>query len=87
MSDWTVTEETYQQPSIDIVFKNLTDEEAKAIPKWKNFFFVIWDMDQYLRAQLKYAKLTDEEDEVLDKAREKLWEIMNEHGVSMEDLT
>jgi len=76
------------QPSIEMTFKNLDSEESKALPKWKDFFFVIWDMDQYLRGQLKYNdELSKEADEALDKAREELWNIMSNHNVSLEDLS
>jgi hypothetical protein len=52
--------------------------------KW---YSVVWDMDQYLRSQTKYApdNMPDEVYETLSKTREKLFEIMNENSVNFDD--
>ena len=52
--------------------------------KW---YSVVWDMDQYLRSQTKYApdNMSDEVYETLSKTREKLFEIMNENSVNFDD--
>jgi len=48
---------------------------------------VLWDMDQYLRNQLKYNdKITGEVYDALDKAREQLRGFMNEHNVDLDEL-
>jgi len=49
---------------------------------------VLWDIDQYLRSQTKYAPddMPEEVYNALDKAREKFYEIMNEHNVSLDEL-
>lgn len=48
---------------------------------------VLYDFDQHLRSELKYNEnLTDEQYEKLDKTREKLYEIMNERSVSLDEL-
>ena len=49
---------------------------------------VLWDFDMYLRSQLKYNEdnLSDGAYEALDKAREKLYEVMNEKHVSFDEL-
>ena len=48
---------------------------------------VLWDMDQYLRNQLKYNdKITGEVYDTLDKAREQLREFMNQHNVDLDEL-
>jgi hypothetical protein len=47
----------------------------------------LWDMDQYLRQQLKYNdKITGEVYDALDKAREQLREFMNNHNVDLDEL-
>ena len=47
----------------------------------------LWDMDQYLRQQLKYNdKITGEVYDALDKAREQLREFMNQHNVDLDEL-
>lgn len=45
---------------------------------------VLWDMDQYLRARLKYEELSEKEYEALQQARDKLWELINEEGIDIE---
>jgi hypothetical protein len=49
---------------------------------------VIWDMDQYLRAQAKYApdSMPPEVYESLLKTRDKLREIMSEHSIDLDEL-
>ena len=48
---------------------------------------VLWDMDQYLRTQIKYNdNLTDGEYKAFDEARTKLYEIMNERSISLDNL-
>lgn len=48
----------------------------------------LWDVDQYLRAQTKYAPDSMHEDVfiALSKAREEFYDIMNEHSVSLDEL-
>jgi len=44
-------------------------------------------MDQYLRTQIKYNdNLTDGEYKAFDEARTKLYEIMNERSISLDNL-
>ncbi len=50
---------------------------------WK-FRSSLFEMDQYLRDRLKYGELTAEVDKNLQEAHDKLWEIINEHGVEIE---
>ena len=54
--------------------------------KWWN---VCWDMDQWLRAQYKYmpdADYSADKYNALYEARQKLFEFMSEHGVSLDDV-
>ena len=48
---------------------------------------VCWDMDQWLRFELKYndSKYSDKEYELLEKVREELNNKMIDHGVSFYD--
>ena len=48
----------------------------------------LWDIDQYLRAQTKYApdSMPEEVYEALVKAREEIHEIMDEHSISLDEL-
>lgn len=53
-----------------------------------NIISALWEFDMYLRSQLKYNEdnLTNEAYEALDKAREKLHEVMNDQHVSFDEL-
>lgn len=43
--------------------------------------FVVWDLDQWLRHKIKY----NDHDE-LQIVRDKLWEIMKDRDVSLDDI-
>ena len=59
----------------------------KRAVKSLDVLLVLYDFDQHLRSELKYNEnLTDEQYEKLDKVREKLYEIMNERNVSIDEL-
>jgi hypothetical protein len=49
---------------------------------------VLWEMDQYLRSQTKYAPDSMPEDVyvALQTARDKLYEIKSEHNISLDEL-
>ena len=50
--------------------------------KWK---MMVWDLDQHLRSELKYNnKLTGEAYEAVEKIRERLHELKNESGLSLD---
>lgn len=48
----------------------------------------LWDIDQYLRAQTKYApdSMPEEVYDALDKARDEFYRILNEHDVNIDKL-
>ena len=55
--------------------------------KWWN---VCWEMDQWLRAQYKYMpdeKYSKEKYDAYYEAREKLFELISENGVSLDDVS
>lgn len=59
----------------------------KRATKALDVLLVLYDFDQHLRSELKYNEtLTDEQYEKLDKLRDKLYEIMNERSVSLDEL-
>ena len=52
--------------------------------KW---WLVAWDMDQWLRAQIKFPEnmnLSDDGYEVLEKCREKLRELIDEYNLDLD---
>ena len=53
-----------------------------------DFLLSLWDMDQWLRGQIKYNSdgLSGEQLDALEKARDELRDIMTAHGVSLEML-
>ena len=66
-----------------------TDMEAylRAVKSTK-LAICLWDMDQYLRAQTKYApdSMSDEVYKTLQQTRSKLREIMSEHNIDLDEL-
>lgn len=51
-----------------------------------DFWCALWDIDQHLRNLQKYAPdLTDEEAKQVDQLREKFWDIMRQHNVTLEE--
>lgn len=59
----------------------------KRATKSLDVLLVLYDFDQHLRSELKYNEnLSEEEYEKLDKLRDKLYEIMNERNVSLDEL-
>lgn len=63
-------------------------EEHKRMLKSLDIMLVLWDYDNYLRGQLKYNEdgLTDQQYEVLEKARKEFYDILNKRGVSFDEL-
>jgi hypothetical protein len=50
--------------------------------KWRG---LVWDLDQYLRSELKYNdKLNGEAYDAVEKIREKLHELKSDEGLTLE---
>ena len=67
---------------------NLPDEHQEYAVANKGFdlSMIIWDLDQWLRSELKYREsLTQEQGDVYEAVRDKLREIMSEHGLTFDD--
>jgi hypothetical protein len=57
-------------------------ESALNGTKWRG---LLWDLDQYLRSELKYNdKLNGEAYDAVEKIREKLHELKNDEGLTLE---
>jgi hypothetical protein len=57
-------------------------ESALNGSKWRG---LVWDLDQYLRSELKYNdKLNGEAYDAVEKIREKLHELKNDEGLTLE---
>lgn len=68
---------------------DLPDDEYdfKAAVKGKEYIFVLWEFDQWLRSEIKYndAKYTKKEYLLLEKVRQQLHDEMIEHNVSFDE--
>ncbi len=64
------------------------DEEAhKRAVKSLDLVFALWDIDQYLREQIKYNEsLSKEAYDALDKAREEFYIILRNRNISFDEL-
>jgi len=62
-------------------------QEFNLATKASDWWYVCWQMDQYLRKKLKYDDgITEEQREVYEDTRGELWRMMNESGVSLDDV-
>ena len=48
------------------------------------FKAVIWELDQWMRSQLKHGDLADDVHEKVQEIRDYLWELMTDNKVSYE---
>jgi len=67
----------------------LEDESAHMrCVKAKDMALALWDMDQHLRAQTKYApdSMPGEVYDALQETRDKLHEIMNSYNIDLDEL-
>ena len=63
-------------------------EAHKRAIKALDIMLALWEFEKYLRGQLKYNEegLTSEQYDVLDKARSKFYEILNDKNISFDEL-
>ena len=52
-----------------------------------DYFFALWDLDGWLRSQMKYETLSDDTYDAYDLARKQLCHFMDMHGVDLSDLS
>lgn len=67
---------------------NLPDDidEFNMITKGSKYYSTLWEMDQWLRSQIKYNEnLTQEQHDVYEISREKLREFMSDNNVTFND--
>ena len=66
------------------------DREAhKRAVKSLDLVLALWDIDQYLRSQIKYGnetEITDEQYKILEETRTKLHQILSEYNISFDEL-
>jgi|LauGreDrversion4_2_1035121.scaffolds.fasta_scaffold1443320_2 hypothetical protein len=63
-------------------------EAHKRAVKSLDMAIALWDIDQYLRAQTKYApdSMPQEAYDALSEAREKFYQILNERNINMDEI-
>ena len=63
-------------------------EAHKRAVKSLDMAIALWDIDQYLRAQTKYAPdlMPQEAYDALSEAREKFYQILNERNINMDEI-
>jgi|APSaa5957512493_1039668.scaffolds.fasta_scaffold277054_1 hypothetical protein len=84
---WSITEPVEYAETVDVTYRNMSERDAAAMTRWRQYFFVLWDLDQWLRSQAKYNEdLSEESAEVHNKVREQLRELMDDHRISLDDL-
>lgn len=68
---------------------NLPEEESdfNLACKGKDWWYVCWNLDQYLRKQLKYNdNISEDAREVYEDLRHKLWEEISDRNISFDDV-
>ncbi len=59
----------------------------KRATKALDMALVLWDIDHYLRTQVKYNEvLTQEAHDAFESAREKFYEILNDHNINIDEI-
>ena len=67
---------------------NLPEDESshKLAVKAPDMYCVLWDIDQWLRGKLKYGDDFKDADDALEKTREELHDLLQSHGVDLDEL-
>lgn len=69
---------TFNLPSDEVEFQDAINGNR--------YRAVIWEMDQYLRSQLKHQELTDEVQEKVQEIRDELHSIIDSHWLNKEQI-
>ena len=65
-------------------------DDFELATKGGKWYSVVWDMDQWLRSQYKYmpdSEYSSDKYNAYYEARQKLNEIINEHGINLDDVS
>lgn len=73
-------------PKITVEF-NLPEEQSE-FDDFNNagkYYSVLWDIDNYMRARIKYASEDTPEiySEAIQMVRDELWSLMNQHNLDL----
>lgn len=71
---------------IGIIKYDLIEErkEFEVAFKASNYKSALWDIDQYLRSELKYSELSEEEYKAFSRIRKKVWDIASDNEVQID---
>lgn len=71
---------------IGIIKYDLIEErkEFEVAFKASNYKSTLWDIDQYLRSELKYSELSEEEYKAFSRIRKKVWDIASDNEVQID---
>lgn len=56
-------------------------EQFEIMQNARSFVSVIHEINQYMRAELKYKEPSEEREKAFEEIRDKLWELINEAGI------
>jgi len=62
-------------------------DECTAASHGMDYALTCWDMDQKLRSWLKYGHKFESADDALEKCRDHLRQIMDDHGVHLDMIS
>ena len=65
-------------------------DDFELATKGGKWYSIVWEMDQWLRTQYKYMpdeEYSEDRYNAYVEAREKLFELMKENGVNLEDVS
>lgn len=57
--------------------------EAKHAQRGRDYVLVLWDMLRFLRTTLKHTDLTDEQEVVVKKIRDKFHELLEDRSINL----
>ena len=60
------------------------DSEFRLAINANKWYCSMWDLDQFLRSKLKYEELSEEEYQIYDAIRSKLFECLDDHSISFD---
>jgi hypothetical protein len=61
------------------------DDHTLAI-KGHDMYCVLWDLDQYLRQEIKYKILPKSQYEVLETVRHYLWDLLKDRDIDLDGM-
>jgi hypothetical protein len=70
---------------VTIEFDSIEDKhEMEMFLNGMKWYLLAWELDQYLRNRLKHEILSEDAYKALDEARDKLYELLREDGLTFD---